>query len=459
MAEVFLAAIDGPEGFSKRVVIKRLLPHLATDSAYIDMFVDEARLASRFNHANLVQVHELSNTANQYFIVMEYLRGLDLAHVIDHCEVARKPVPEDVALHLIARACEGLHYAHQLRNDAHEPLAIVHRDVSPTNLFVTWTGELKVVDFGVAKYSGAIGEEEGVLKGKPGYMSPEQARLEPIDGRSDLFSAGAVLYELLTLEPFLAAGPHHVMLAAAGGLRDTRQRLSHPRISDEVRAVLGRMLEPRIDKRYATALDAARDLDRLSSRRERLMSSDIARFVGGLGAKKEGQRVPTAIVQPGQHLVRGALTDPRVDPRARQRPRRVFFTVATVLLVAAIAAGLLLRREVTLREVVPVRQSAHQPEAPRAPAPIPETVEVARDPPPVPPRPAARPSPRKSSRPERRRAESTPTTTRPLEKGHVAFDVRPWADVYLGGQQLGTTPMAPIELAEGSYTFTLVNPK
>ncbi len=199
MADVFLGAADGPAGVNKLVVIKRLHDGFGEDPAYVAMFLDEARLSARMNHPNIVHTFEAERVGQEYIIVMEYLDGQPLRRLIKALRDRDEHCPPTLAAHLMGEALNGLHYVHEMRDYDGTPLGIVHRDVSPQNLFVTYDGQLKVLDFGIAKATlNANDTQDGVVKGKFAYMSPEQANAAPLDRRADVFAAGVVLWELLT---------------------------------------------------------------------------------------------------------------------------------------------------------------------------------------------------------------------------------------------------------------------
>lgn len=204
MAELFLAVAQREAGFEKLVVVKRILPHLASDDEFVRMFLDEARLAAQLDHPNIAQVMDFGRDQDSYYYVMEYIHGLDVRALLKR---VGGPLPLDVALALMAPVCAGLHYAHEKRDRSGQPLALVHRDVSPSNLFVSIDGGVKVLDFGIAKAATAARvTASGVLKGKIGYMSPEQARGDELDRRSDVFGLGIVLYQMVTgRRPFAEA--------------------------------------------------------------------------------------------------------------------------------------------------------------------------------------------------------------------------------------------------------------
>ncbi len=199
MAQIYLARQLGPEGFEKLLVVKRILPHLAENDDFITMFLDEARIAARLNHPNIVQIFDLGAQDDSYFIAMEFIHGEDVRRVWKHADKIGQPIPLALICRIIIEACAGLDYAHKKPDASGRPLNIVHRDISPQNILVSFEGGVKVVDFGIAKAADqATVTKSGVLKGKYSYMSPEQAAGQPIDCRTDIFALGVVLYELLT---------------------------------------------------------------------------------------------------------------------------------------------------------------------------------------------------------------------------------------------------------------------
>ncbi|MBL9039185.1 MAG: serine/threonine protein kinase, partial [Archangium sp.] len=199
MAEIFLAKQLGVEGFEKNVVVKRMLAHLSGRPDFVTMFLDEARLAASLSHPNIVQILDLGFEAGCYFIAMEYLAGEDMSAIIRTCASRRSLVPLPIALRIVADAARGLHFAHTVTDANGRPMNIVHRDVSPSNVFVTYTGQVKVLDFGIARAESRVSTTKaGVVKGKYQYMSPEQAAALPVDGRSDVYSLGVCLYEAVT---------------------------------------------------------------------------------------------------------------------------------------------------------------------------------------------------------------------------------------------------------------------
>ena len=196
MAEVYLARQGELSGFKTLVVVKKVLPHLAVKPDFIDMFLDEARIASMLDHPNVVRITEVGRAENEYFLAMELVQGKPLASILKQSEKTKTPIPHNLSALIVANAAAGLHHAHQLTDASGNLLGLVHRDVSPQNIMVSFEGSVKVIDFGIARALGRLGDtNSGSLKGKLGYMAPEQARGEPVDARADIFSLGVVLWE------------------------------------------------------------------------------------------------------------------------------------------------------------------------------------------------------------------------------------------------------------------------
>jgi tRNA A-37 threonylcarbamoyl transferase component Bud32 len=256
MAEVYRAQVVGPEGFEKDICLKRVLPHLARDHEFLEMFKAEARLAAKLQHTNIVQIFDFGEDDGTYFLTMELVDGCDLRGALKVAGAQGRRVPPGLAAYIAAEAAKGLAYAQRREQ-------IVHRDISPHNLLLSWNGEVKVADFGIAKAaSRASATRSGVLKGKLAYMAPEQALGEPVDGRSDLFSLGLVLYEMLTgIRPFQGATEtetlgrvlHHVIAPPAS---------ISPDLPEALCAIAMRALERNREARFASAEEMGHELQR-----------------------------------------------------------------------------------------------------------------------------------------------------------------------------------------------------
>src|SRR5271170_2420897 len=228
MAEIYLARQRTELGPARRCVVKQILPHFASDPAFSEMLVHEAKLAARLSHANVVQVFDLGREGERLFIAMEYVEGFDLNDLLRRCSEAKVPLPFELGVHVVCEALKGLDYAHRRTDDDGRPLGIVHRDVSPSNLLVSFEGEVKVCDFGIARANDALAsgvaahELDEAIKGKAGYMSPEHARGEPLDARSDVFAAGIILWELAAGRKLYRSGEE------GGSLLDQARRAQIP---------------------------------------------------------------------------------------------------------------------------------------------------------------------------------------------------------------------------------------
>jgi serine/threonine protein kinase len=250
MAEVYAARRDGPHGFSKRVAVKRILPTAAEDDAFVSMFIEEASLAARLSHPNIVQVFDFGDDHGELYLAMELVEGTSLGRLLRAAAARKETLPLNVALYLIAHAARALDYAHRLRDSGGELLGLVHRDVSPGNLLLTRTGHLKLADFGIAcTLAGERHTGDNDLRGKLGYMSPEQVQGRPLDGKSDVFTLSVILAELLIGQPLFAGGAQLEVLLR---IRDVDLRpleKTERRIPSDVRRLLREGLRARPDER------------------------------------------------------------------------------------------------------------------------------------------------------------------------------------------------------------------
>jgi serine/threonine protein kinase len=254
MAEIFLAKQSGLEGFEKVVVLKRILGHLASDDEFVSMFLDEARIAAKLSHPNIVQIYDLGKTDSSYYIAMEYVSGRNVQHLINKQQAAGGHLPVEHVVRVIAGVCDGLFYAHSRKDYDGKPLSIIHRDISPQNILVSFAGGVKVVDFGIAKASTQLAQTRaGVLKGKYAYMSPEQVRGAKIDHRSDIFAVGLVMYEMLTGVRAFERDSSLKTLKAIVQEKPLNPIEMNPDIPKEVVKLLSKALEKNPDRRYKTA--------------------------------------------------------------------------------------------------------------------------------------------------------------------------------------------------------------
>jgi eukaryotic-like serine/threonine-protein kinase len=256
MAEVFRAKAFGVEGFERIVAVKRILPNIAADTDFITMFIDEAKLAVQLTHANIAQIFDLGRVGDSYFIALEYVHGKDLRAVFDHVRDRGGRLPVELVCYVIMKICEGLDYAHEKRDPSGRPLQLVHRDVSPQNMLISFEGDVKLIDFGIAKAANnSIRTRTGILKGKFGYLSPEQVLGHEIDRRSDVFGVGIVLYELLTGERLFVADSEFDTIEKVRKGEVPSPRQLNPSLPRELARIVMRALARDRENRYQSALE------------------------------------------------------------------------------------------------------------------------------------------------------------------------------------------------------------
>jgi serine/threonine-protein kinase len=522
MAEVFLALSRGAMGFDKLAVIKRLRPGLADDEGFRTMFLDEARLAARLNHPNVVHTYEVGEHEGVYYIAMEYLEGQPLNKVAFETQKRGTPLDPVVVARIISDALLGLHHAHTLKDFDGRPLGIIHRDISPHNLFVTYEGTTKLVDFGIAKAALSSTETEvGVLKGKVAYMSPEQARGAVLDPRSDVFAMGIVLWELLTQRRLMtgdsAASTIHRLLTApvppASSLRGD--------VAPTLDAIVERALQKDPALRYPSALAMREALEAYITstgravRNEEIGEQIAGMFVGvreaiqkqiqehvegvaaggeeasesvrastmealqgtgdlpvlleaagnsssGLVPRSSGGTALSAGVPPPPSATAAVAAIPPSPAKAPSQAGRIAAIAGLVVLVigTSVATQVFLGQ----KPPPPPTDSFSSPAAPAAPPP-PSTALAAApaSPPPTPSpvasaAPAAQPAPQPGKTTRPGRAAATPPPASTEGGGFFTFDTYPWTRVTEGNAALGTTPLVHVPLSAGTHTLTLDNP-
>lgn len=303
MAEVFKARLDGIGGFHRTYAIKRILPHLTSNAEFVDLLVDEAKVAGLLSHANIVQILDLGAVDGQYFIAMEYVNGKDLRQILERCAAKNITLPFPHAVYTLIEMLKGLEYAHDrtvVRNGKQVPLNIVHRDISPANLLVSYQGEIKLTDFGIAKaIVKGMETQAGVVKGRFDYMAPEQAAGGHVDHRADLFAAGVVFYELLTgRHPFRQAADLKTLDAVRRGEVIPPSRIN-PDVPAALDAVVAAALQVDPDRRYASATLFKDALNQFFHDAGFIFSAaTLATFVRGLFPPEEAKPVPPDAPKP-----------------------------------------------------------------------------------------------------------------------------------------------------------------
>jgi serine/threonine-protein kinase len=277
MATVWVARVQGKHGFEKLVAVKTILPHLASDKGFRDMFLDEAAIASRIRHPNVADIVDLGEEDGTLYMVLEWINGDSWSKLYAGVQAAGQPFPMAILLRIAADACAGLHAAHELRDDDGGLLAVVHRDVTPQNILITIGGVTKVIDFGIAKAMDRTAEhtQTGMLKGKAQYMAPEQARGVNVDRRADIWAIGTILYQYLSGHlPFEAKNDLQTLRALTSGKPPPPLPSSVP---PEVVRVVMTALAPQMDQRFQNALDMQRALEAVIP--QPVTSTDVAAFL------------------------------------------------------------------------------------------------------------------------------------------------------------------------------------
>lgn len=293
MAEVFLGSSVGAEGFTRRVAIKRVLPELSDNSQFAQMFVIEAQISARLVHSNIVSVIDFDRDRdNRLFLVMELVEGRDLDTLM-----TSGPLPFPVIIFVVTEILHGLGHAHEVPV-GNGLRGLVHRDVSPHNVLLSWEGSVKVSDFGIAKArTASVATASAFIKGKPAYMSPEQARGDALDGRSDLFAVGVMLWEMLVGKRLFIAADTHTTLAAVLFGPIAHPRLLRPNVPKDLERVALKLLERDLSRRYSTAQAAILDLlecrDAPKAGREALMATLAERFPRDAPQRGNVQRPPS----------------------------------------------------------------------------------------------------------------------------------------------------------------------
>jgi Flp pilus assembly protein TadD/tRNA A-37 threonylcarbamoyl transferase component Bud32 len=356
MAQLYRAKIVGVQGFEKIIAIKQILPHLSAEKELVDAFIDEAKLAALLNHQNVVQIYDFGKIEDSYFISMEYLFGKDLRATLAKCREREMPLGIQNALYIATRICAGLDYAHTLKDFQGKALNIIHRDISPQNVFLTYEGEVKILDFGIAKAaSQSTVTQMGMIKGKVAYMSPEQAGGNPIDHRSDIFSAGILLYEMLSGKRMFLGDTMQILAKVRKGEFDPPEA-AIPGMPVTLYRVLHQALAKEPSGRYQTCGEMLADLEecvvglslRPSSRflggyMKRLFAEEIA--AEGESMREAVTASAAPVPQPVVAVTPAATGEPEqavsapAPPVARKIKVPVMAGLAGALVVAVLVLG------------------------------------------------------------------------------------------------------------------------
>ncbi|MFT3837030.1 MAG: serine/threonine-protein kinase [Myxococcaceae bacterium] len=443
MAEVWLAESAGPAGFQKRVVVKAILPHLASDPEFVRLFLSEAKLTAKLNHPNVVQVHELLEENGRYFSVMELVDGGSLRQLIRAARAKGEQLDPLVVARVMLDACLGLVYVHAQTDESGKALGIVHRDISPDNILITRSGNAKVADFGIARASNSTSyTRPGSVRGKLTYIPPEVYRGEKVDPRCDIYALGVVGYEAITFhQPFRAPSEAETInLVLQGNV--TPVATLRPETPPELAAIISTAMSPRPEQRFADAEAFARALEAVAPRSA---ASAVSELVSALLPPLPSiAPAPDETALPSAPIVTASVVSVTQPRRALPKLAIRGLVAAVVVLAGALALGSRAHDE----KPAPVVEVA-KPTPP--PAPVAEPVKP--EPAPVVPEPVVEQPP-----PPVAPVAQTPKTTR-ARAGSLVVHAYPWADVILDAKPLGITPVGPLAIEPGTHTVTLVNSK
>jgi TonB family protein len=378
MAEVWKARMRGVEGFQKIVAIKKILPHLSDNQDFIEMFVDEAKLAAQLNHNNIIHIYDLGKIQSSYYIAMEYIDGYDLKNILKKAQERDQPLQVEIALFIASKVAAALDYAHRKRDFEDKEMGLVHRDVSPQNVLISEEGDIKLCDFGIAKAaSKASHTQAGALKGKLQYMSPEQAWGRNIDRRSDIFALAAVLFEMLTARKLFSGENEMSILEQVREARVTAPSQFNDEVTPQIDAIVVKALQKDPEARYQTAGEMQRDLDAvLYSFKPTPTSADLAIYMHRLAISEVVQphtmethapepvlaanelkplkpvkpaaaaaaAVATPVAMPSFVPPASAVAVPNLTPDSGKKSPVIPIAIAAALVIAAIAAYFVMRK-------------------------------------------------------------------------------------------------------------------
>ncbi|RKH16958.1 serine/threonine protein kinase [Corallococcus sp. CA047B] len=429
MAELFLAFTSGPGGFRKFVAVKQILPDIKKDDQFVKMFLDEARITAAFSHANIGQVFDLGEEDGELYLAMEFLPGQNLEQVVKMAAKRNYALPLGFSARVVRDTCLGLHYAHHFMDPSGRPVAVVHRDVSPKNVMITYDGVVKVIDFGIAKARGKLGRTQvGTVKGTSGYMSPEQVRDKGLDGRSDQFSTGVMLHELLVGQRlFSAPGEAAVMMQIVDGDIPVPRSLNAA-IPEALEAVVLKSLSRDAAQRFGTCREMARAIE--ASLGSELYDEDQMTAVMGELFEEKRQKTRTLLE------LASRAEDARVSEAAGALQSEEGSDTAAAASTAQVQsphAGASSANAAPSFRPTPVRRTAAEPTTPPRAGVTPRPATGAAD---------AR-APRSDTPP------MTPRAQRPADAASTARPIRPPADAARANRP---RPVARPEAAEARAT-------
>lgn len=447
MAEVWLAKLDGPQGFQKKVALKRMTGTIAEQPQFVTMFLDEARLMSGLTHPNIGQVIELGQRDENFYVAMEFIDGQTVQHVMRAVTRANQRLPIELAIKIARDAADALYYAHTKKGENGAPLNVIHRDVSPQNIMVTYEGVPKLLDFGIAKAATRTNATEvGQLKGKLSYMPPEQARGELLDPRADQFSLGVVLFEMLThtrlYPPLKEMDLFRVVALGETPYETPRQR--EPLVPEALSALVARMMSRSAQDRYPS-LAEVRDLltSYLHDNAHSLPSNEaLALFMSSSFPPDEREKVSTE--EPSSPVVLGKTSVTMPPGSSNQKLMFAALGVLALLGTGALAAFALWPAHEVEPAVAVVLPTPVPVDA--GPPVLAIVAEPEPDPEPLRELPVVKEEPAKS-----------PGKRAPKGKGQLSLQTVPWTNVMFGKKNLGETPLVGVTFPVGKHRLVLVN--
>ncbi len=462
MAELFKAKKLGIEGFERVLAIKRILPHLSSDEEFIDMFIAEAKLVARLMNKNIVQIYDFGKIGQNYFISMEYIRGKDLRAILKRCREKGIKFPIPLAVFIAKEVASALGYAHIQKDSSGKDLRIIHRDVSPQNILISYQGEVKVVDFGIAKAGAHSKTTTGVLKGKLSYMSPEQAWGKPIDHRSDIFSLGIVAYEMFTGERLFKGDSEINTLERVREAKvEPMPSVINTDLPQDLEAKLLRSLARDVNERYQSASEFESEFGEvlfnllhtdpnlsLKKFMHELFKEEIeAEHISEMEEETvsfEFEEEPAPVEQKSRRTV-----SIRAKTLPSQEKTKIFSYIIAALLFVLVMGGGFVFWNNFYNKTIPSEniQTASEPSATS------KTNDQSA-------LPAA--TEKKTESPANNEQKTViPNETASSEKtkdGSVVVNATPWAKVFIDGKPYGTTPKTIENLKAGSHNLRLENP-
>lgn len=474
MAEIWLAFHQGPAGFERLVVIKRVLADAEEDPQFVTMFLDEARIAAQLHHPNIVQVFDLGELEGSYYMVMEFLPGQSLGKVARRFHQLDGKMPTALAVQIISAAARGLGHAHRLKGLDGAPMQVVHRDVSPQNLMVTYDGQVKVLDFGIARAVGRVTQTHtGVVRGKIAYMSPEQALELPLDSSADVFSLGIILFEVLS-GTRLHQGAED--LAILKRLADpdpfARVRELRNRFDARLEHVVAKALSMQRETRFRDGLEfhdaleswlatQPRGPETLEAAMKRTFAPEVERLPELYKTAQEAAAIPP----PSQP----SLPSQQFATQTRSTRARPFAIASGALVLVLATAGIttVITRAPSSANapevVVPTVRADEVPvvrvpaESPPAQAPVePMVVKLPVEPTPAEPTVEAVGTPTTGGQPPPDKVAKLADAAS-TQRGRLTLDTEPWTRVFLGKTLLGETPLVDVKIPPGRHRLRLVN--